>query len=117
MSRRISRLSEVLKFEISQIILKDLQDPRLGWITITAVEISEDLRHATIYISVLGNEEDWQNSFLGLESAKKYIRAELGKRVRIKFLPEIEFKPDKTLEEGARIFEILEKIKEERESS
>ncbi|MDI6891555.1 MAG: 30S ribosome-binding factor RbfA [Actinomycetota bacterium] len=107
---RTSRLGEVFKKEISDIIKKDLKDPRIGFVTITAVEISPDLKRATVFLSVLGGQEEHKRSLKGLKNARGHIRSELGKRVRLKFLPELFFEIDKSIEEGVRISELIKHL-------
>lgn len=107
---RTSRLGEVFKKEISDIIKKDLKDPRIGFVTITAVEISPDLKRATVFLSVLGGLEEHERSLKGLKNARGHIRSELGKRVRLKFLPELVFEIDKSIEEGMRISELIKHL-------
>lgn len=111
-SRRISRVEEILKHEISEIIQKDLKDPRIGFVTITSLDLSADLKHLKIYLSILGSDEEKRESLKGLSSAKGFIRSEIGKRVRLKFLPEISLEIDKSIDEGMRISELLDRIHE-----
>ena len=117
MSRRILRLNETIKSALSDLIQNDLKDPRLGFITITGVEVGADLRHAYVYISVLGEEKDWKNSIAGLINARKHLRLELGKKVKMKYVPEIEFKADRSIEEGMKIFDLIKKISIEKDSN
>ncbi|MDI6689035.1 MAG: 30S ribosome-binding factor RbfA [Actinomycetota bacterium] len=109
---RTSRLAEIFKKEICDIIRRELKDPRIGFVTITAVEVSPDLKHATVFLSVLGEESEQEDTLEGLESARGFIKTELGKRIRIKFLPDLTFKIDKSIEEGMRISELLKRIQE-----
>lgn len=107
---RAARLGEAIKEEISDIIQRGLKDPRIGFVTITGVEVSHDLRHATVFFSILGSESERKETLAGLDSARGYIRTELGKRIRLKFLPELSFKLDKTIEESQRITELIQKM-------
>jgi ribosome-binding factor A len=86
---------------------KELSDPRLGFITITEVKFSPDLRQADIYFSVLGSKGDWWESLEGLESAKPRLKGEIARRLRLKFTPEINFHPDETHEKAERINTLL----------
>lgn len=104
-------MESLIKEEVSKIILQQLKDPRVGFVTITRVKMSEDLKRARIYWTVLGDEKAKEASSLGLEKAKGFIRRELGKRMRIKFLPEIDFSFDDSFEYGQRIERLLEEIK------
>jgi len=109
--RRALRLESLIKEEVSKIILHHLKDPRVGFVTITRVKMSEDLKRAKIYWTVFGDEKTRQESSLGLEKAKGFIRRELGKRVRVKFLPEIDFSFDDSFEYSQRIESLLDEIK------
>jgi ribosome-binding factor A len=112
-TQRQEKVEELLKIEISDIIQRELKDPRAGFITITDVEISPDLRHARVFFSVLGDEAAQQASMKALKSAAGFIRRELGRRVRMRVTPEVEFRVDESIERGARIFEILQQIKKD----
>jgi ribosome-binding factor A len=115
MTQRTDRLAEIIKEEISQIIQSELKDPRLGFITITGAKVSPDIRHAVILFSVLGGEERTKSTVEGLQSSKGFIRNELGTRIRLKYLPELDFKLDKSIEEGIRISELITRIHEKEE--
>lgn len=108
MSTRTERVKELLKEEISDIIRREIKDPRLGFVTIIDAEVSKDLHHANVYISVLGDEKQKEESLSVLQRAAGYIRGELGRRVSMKVIPEIAFKADTTVDQGARIFELLQ---------
>ena len=101
-----------MREEISDILLKDLKDPRIGFVTITKVAVSDDLRQAKVYYSVFGGEQEKEDSFQGLESATGYIKRELGRRMRLKYMPEITFFFDDSLEYGAHIEELLRGVKD-----
>lgn len=116
MTQRTDRINEIMKEEISQIIQKELKDPRIGFTTVTGVKVSPDLRHAVVYFSVLGDEEKTISSLAGLQSSKGFIRTELGARIRLKYLPELDFKLDRSIAEGMRIFEIITHIHKEEKS-
>lgn len=110
MRQRQERLSALIREEISEILLRRVKDPRISsFIVITEVKLSKDLRYAHIYVSVYGTEEEKKKTMIGLESAKGFIRSELGKDLRIRFIPEIFFELDESLEKGDRI---LRKLKE-----
>ena len=100
----------MIRKEISQILLDELKDPRIGLVTITKVAVSNDLRAAKVYYSVFGDEQQKEESSQGLESAKGYIKRELGMRVRLKYMPEIQFLFDDSLEYGEHIEELLRDI-------
>ena len=108
MTTRQEKIEELLKVEISDIIRRELKDPRLGFITITDAEVTKDFRHAKVYISVLGDEKAKEESLAVLQRAAGFIRGEFGRRAYMKTIPEITFKMDTSVEQGARIFELLE---------
>ncbi len=110
MSRR-ERVAEALKREVSSIIHDELKDPRLGFITITAAEISADLRCAKVFFSVLGKEEQCKKTIEALESSMGFIRKLVGDRLQLRFTPEIIFREDKSTQQSIRIQELLEEIK------
>ncbi|HTZ11571.1 MAG TPA: 30S ribosome-binding factor RbfA [Candidatus Margulisiibacteriota bacterium] len=112
MSRQ-ERVAEAIKKEVSLIIHDELKDPRLGFVTITGVDISQDLRHAKILFSVLGKEEEHKKTQEALDSALGFIRRLLAQRVRLMFAPEIIFREDKSSEYSVRIEEVLNEIKEQ----
>ncbi len=107
---RSSRISEEIKKEVSLIIQSELKDPRIGFITVVAVEISNDLQIAKIYISIMGTEENKVETITALNKAKGYIRSELGKRIRLRITPEINFVIDNSIEYGNKIDKILDDI-------
>ena len=111
MTTRQEKIEELLKVEISDIIRRELKDPRLGFITITDAEITKDLRHAKIYLSVLGDEKAKEESLAVLQRAAGFIRGEFGRRAFLKVIPELTFKIDTSVEQGARIFELLQQAK------
>lgn len=111
MSTRQEKINHLLKAEISDIIRREMKDPRLGFVTITGAEVTRDLRHATVYISIMGDEKEKETGLMIMQKAAGYIRGEFGRRAFLKIIPEIEFKMDTGVEHGARIFEILQKVK------
>lgn len=108
--KRSQRLGALLREEVAQIILYKIKDPRIGFITVTDVELSDDLRQAKVFISVL-KAEDRALTLQILNDAKGFIRGEIAKRLRIKIIPTFEFVFDESIERGARIDELLRKIK------
>lgn len=112
-SHRNHRLAGEIQREISQIIRDQLKDPRIGFITVTDVEVSGDLRHAKIFISILGNDNVKQESLNGLTKATGFIRTELAKRISLRYIPELYFKVDKSLDYSEKINSILAKVKKE----
>ena len=107
---RASRLGETLKEEISLMIREDLKDPRIGFVTVTSVEVADDLGHAKVFISVLGDEQTSKDSMEALKRASGYVRSEIGKRIRLRHVPEIVFKYDSSIQHGAHIAELLREV-------
>ena len=117
MSRlRAHRVAEQIKKELADLFQKEVKDPRIGFATVTAVKVSGDLQQATVYISILGDEAQKQETMVGLERAKGFIRSEIGKRLALRHTPEVIFKLDESIEHGARIAQILRQLQEENPS-
>ena len=108
--KRSARVGDQIKKDVSNIILVELKDPKLGFITITDVELTDDLGYAQVFYTVLGDEKVKKESQEGLKRAKGFIQKELGKRIRIKRMPEITFKYDHSLERASRIDQLLNQI-------
>ncbi|MFO0754044.1 MAG: 30S ribosome-binding factor RbfA [Thermodesulfovibrionales bacterium] len=109
--KRSQRLSILLREEIADIIMRRVKDPRLGFVTVTDVEMSEDLKIARVFVSVL-KEEERELTLEILNAAKGLIRSEVSKRVRVKFIPVLEFRIDASIARGDRIDRLLREIKE-----
>ena len=109
--KRSERVACDLKVQLSNIILKEIKDPLIGFITITDVIISDDLKVAKIFFSVLGDKTDKERSYKGLLRAKKFLRRELSSRMRLKSIPELRFFIDDTLEKVSKIEELLKRAK------
>lgn len=107
---RTERLREEIKKEASDIIQRRMKDPRIGFTTVTDVEITPDLRTVKIFISVLGSEEARQQTVEGLERARGFVRTELGRRIRLRHTPEVHFVYDASLERGARLVQLLNEM-------
>jgi ribosome-binding factor A len=105
-SQRTSRVDELLREEISQIISRDVADPRIGFVTITDVEVTSDLRHATVWVSVIGDEQTRRESLRALGRAMPFVRSQLGK-LRIKRIPDLHLRHDDSAERGTRLLQIL----------
>jgi len=113
MGTRPERVQEAIRQEISTIIQRELRDPRIGFLTITKVELTKDLRYAKIYFSVLGEKKDNALALKGLNSAKGYIKGVLFDNIKLRFSPEIVFIIDDTYERTKDVFDLLNKIKKE----
>ena len=88
---RVEKVQELMKQEISKIILRELKDPRIGFVTVTSVECTGDLREAKVYVSLMGSEQQVKDCWAGLQSSLGFIRREIGKRIRLRFTPELSF--------------------------
>ena len=107
---RPNRLAETLKEEISQLIRVELKDPRIGFVTLTSVDVAGDLAHAKVYVSVLGTEDEGKISLEVLNRAAGFVRCEIGKRIRLRHVPAIVFVYDPSIEHGAHIAKLLRDV-------
>lgn len=115
MSMRANRVGEQMKKELSDIISRKLKDPRVGFVTVTDVEVTGDLQQAKVFITVLGDDKQKEETLEGLEKANGFIRSEIGQRIRLRKTPEITFEYDESIEYGNRIESIIKKLHEEDE--
>lgn len=107
---RQQKMAKVLKEELSRIIREEMNDPRLGLLSITDINLTPDLHTAHVYVSVYGTPEEQQASIAALEGARRYLRGVLGKEVEMRYTPELVFHLDHSLERGAHIFELLKQV-------
>lgn len=114
-SQRQERLNSQFKEELAE-LLRKVKDPRIGFVSVTDVEVTPDLKQARVYVSVLGDEAARSATMAGLRSATGFIKSELARRVRLRLMPEIEWRYDDSIERGARISELLNQVKREQES-
>ncbi len=110
MTVRQEKVQEQLVQEISELIRRELRDPRLGFVTLTGAEISRDLRHAKVFVSVMGEEEARTQSLTALNRASGWLRGEFARRAHLRIAPELEFRFDEGIERGAHIFELLNSV-------
>ena len=110
---RKQKVEEAIKHEVSQIIQRELNDPRVGFTTVTRVELSVDLKYAKIFVSVLGEKDKAGQTFDALKRAQGFIRKLLAQRLRMRFVPEISFKEDNSSEYSVRIAKIIDELKNE----
>lgn len=110
--KRSERVGDQLKREIGDIIERALKDPRVGFVTITSVEVSADLRHARVFFSVFGDHQKREEARRGLDSAKFFIQGEIGRRLRLKYTPELSFQFDGSVEQGFRISKLIKTLRE-----
>jgi ribosome-binding factor A len=106
-------VAELLHEEISLLLQRRARDPRLGFVTVTGVEVSPDLRLAHIYVSVMGNDEEVRQSLASLRRAAGFFRRELSTSVSLRYLPELNFQPDDSLKRGLRVDQLLDSLREE----
>lgn|SRR5213079_2310807 len=107
---RANRVGEQMKKELSDIIGRKIKDPRIGFVTVTDVQVTGDLQQAKVYISVLGDDEQKENTLKGLAKAKGFIRSEIGQRIRLRKTPEIIFEFDESINYGNRIETLINKL-------
>lgn len=112
---RVGRVGEQLKKELSQIIQMELKDPGIGFITVTGVDVTSDLSQAKVYISVLGSDDQKETTLKALSRGKGFLRSEVGKRMRLRHVPDLLFHFDSSIEYGSRIEKLLDSINQETE--
>ncbi len=118
-SRRAERVAELIKREIGQLLLSGIKDDRVGQglVSVTEVEVSGDLQHAQVYVSIFGSPEVRAQAMAGLQSATGYVRSMLGQRVRLRRTPEVVFREDTSLERGSRVIALLNQIRKNQASA
>lgn len=109
-STRMQKVARLLKEELSRIIREEVNDPRLGFISITDIELPPDLHVARVFISAYGTPEEQASSMAVLERAAGFLRGELSRQIDMRYTPELRFQLDTSLERGARVFELLHEI-------
>lgn len=110
---RQEKLGELIAAELSDLLRTRVKDPRVGFASITHVEVSGDLRHAKVFVSVMGSPEEREATMQGLKNATGFLRHELATRIVLRYMPEIVFKLDKSIEEGSRILELIHTVEQE----
>jgi len=113
MTRRLEKVSDLIMKELGSVIQNEISDPRIGFVTISGVKLSPDLSYANVFISVLGNEQDEQNTMVGLESSSSYLRNHLAKNMTTRTVPRLKFILDKGLDHSERIQKILMDLDDE----
>jgi ribosome-binding factor A len=108
--KRLDRVNQLIKEEISTLLQRELKDPRLGFITVTEVETSKDLRTAKVFVSVLGDEKQWASSMAALASARGFVRNWLRQHLDLRVTPEVDFRADRSMEHAARIQSLLKNV-------
>ena len=107
---RQEKLGELIAVELSDLLRTRVKDPRVGFASITHVEVSGDLRHAKVFVSVMGNEEEQASTMKALKHATGFLRHELASRLTLRYMPEIVFKLDTSIEQGARILDLIREV-------
>jgi ribosome-binding factor A len=115
MSLRTARVNELLRAELSDLILREVKDPRVGegLVTITEIRVSPDLRHATVFVSHLGSDEEREHALEGLQRAAPFLHRELVQRLRMRAVPQLVFRFDPSIERGARLSDLIRKVSNE----
>ncbi len=113
--KRSEKVADLIQKEVSQMLLRSIKDPRIGFVTITKVTVSEDCRFARVYFSVAGTLAEKESSEKGLNSAKGYVRKELGRRIRLRYTPEIVFQFDPSVEYAIHMEEVIRDIHRRKE--
>jgi ribosome-binding factor A len=114
-TRRTERVAEEIREEVARMIAAELKDPRIGFVTVTRVELTPDLRFARIHVGVLGAEADRKKSLEGLERSSGFLRREVGRRLRLKHTPELQFRYDTGLDATERVAQLLDETRESEE--
>lgn len=116
MFKRSEKVAESIHEVVSGLLIKGVKDPRVGFVTITGVKVTDDLHLATIYFSVIGSDADRKGTEAGLNSARGYLRREIGKTLTMRYIPDIVFRYDESVEYGSHIESILKQIHETEEA-
>jgi ribosome-binding factor A len=112
-SRRVERVNELIRTELGDLVGRSMRDPRLsGLASITEVHTTPDLRHARVYVSILGTEDDKKSTMIALQAASGFLRRELASRMTMKYVPDLTFLVDESIERGERIRELLRQVNE-----
>jgi ribosome-binding factor A len=112
MTQRTERVDELLRQEITGILARDVSDPRIGFVTVTDVETAPDLRHARVWVSIIGEQPEKDATVAALARAMGFVRRELGTRLRLRRIPELHVRLDETAERGTRVLQLLHELEE-----
>ncbi len=110
---RQEKLGELIAAELSNLLRTRVKDPRVGFASITRVEVSGDMRHAKVFVSVMGDSKEQKETMRGLTNATGFLRHELASLLTLRFMPELVFKLDHSIEEGSRVLELINKAQQE----
>ena len=109
--KRLERVNQLIKEEVSVLLQRELKDPRLGFVTVTEVDVTPDLKYAKVYVSVLGRDAQWAASFQALDSARGFVWSWLRRHLDLRVTPEITFHPDRSMEHAAHIQSLLAELR------
>jgi len=109
---RAERVADQIRMEVAEILMRKIKDPRVRSVTVTDVELTNDLRIARIFVTALGSEEETKDVFAGLSKASGFVRSELGRRLTLRYLPEVVFVRDVSGPRGDRVLQLLDEIQE-----
>lgn len=112
-SHRPERAAAVIRQTVAEFLTSNVRDPRIGFVTVTAVEVSADLAHARVRVGVMGSDAEKAKSLEGLESAARFLRAQLARELHLRVTPELRFELDRGLEHALRIDQVLKQLKED----
>jgi ribosome-binding factor A len=114
--RRIARVAEMIRREVSQLLFSGIKDDRvgMGMVSVTHVDVAGDLQHAKVFVSIYGSDEDKSAAMAGLKSATGFVRSELGNRMRLRRTPEILFVEDASIEQGTKVLSLINRLSQER---
>ena len=110
--KRLDRVNQLIKEEVSTLLQRELKDPRLGFVTVTEVETAKDLRLAKVFVSVLGDERQWASSLAAMASARGFVRNWLHQHLDLRVTPEIDFRADRSMEHAAKIQSLLKRVQD-----
>ena len=110
MTARTDRIDQLLRQEIGEILVRDVQDPRIGFVTVTDVETAPDLSTARVWVSVIGQPEERERTIRALQRAMPFVRHELGSRIRLRRIPELQLRTDDTAQRGTRVMQLLAEL-------
>ncbi len=116
-STRAERVAQMMQKELGTMIQRELKDPRIGFASVTRVEVSRDLSAAKVFISVLGSAENAEDTMAGLEHAKGFLRGEVGRRLQLRHAPEINFRRDESIDRSMALQRLMRQLKEDRKDS
>lgn len=116
-AERTQRVAELVREEIARLIVRGLKDPRIGFVSVMAVRMSADLKYASVYVSLYGDDRERKGSLAGLRSSARWLRGVIGRNLKLRFAPEIRFFPDDTLDRVFHLEDVFKQLHEEEGAS